>query len=191
MSWVVHLPHFLDEDGLPAPGRPGRLAAHFGRIAKAASAGVENLPFASTVPCRMRPGHKPCPGPLIVMHRSDGTIEWQCARCSYDGFLTGWQGTVWDFSDMADVDVDDAVITLVSEEEHRLLYDMVATSRDTAVVIAGAVRTPIGIEISASPRQLELLAGDVAFCANHERNRAKQGRLLALFDRLTVAAGGL
>jgi hypothetical protein len=98
MAWVTDFTHFLDESGGPhrgiaAPAR--RLGEYFGAIVAAATSDSDVAP---QIPCRRRPGRRPCPG--VIAHRilTDTSIHWACPHCSDNGFISNWQGTAWDNS---------------------------------------------------------------------------------------------
>jgi len=94
-TWITKLEHYLDEDGefpadLPGPARA--LATFFARIVESATADV-----ATTVPCRRRPGRKPCGGEILeVLDTERLEIDWHCPKCGDNGRLSGWAGTKWD-----------------------------------------------------------------------------------------------
>jgi hypothetical protein len=47
--------------------------------------------------CRRRPGRKPCPGEIETDFEPDtDTIVWWCPVCGENGYITNWQGTLWD-----------------------------------------------------------------------------------------------
>ncbi len=53
----------------------------------------------SPIPCRCRPGRRPCPGfILIARHPRHSEIEWRCSECEFNGVITHWEGSSSDFS---------------------------------------------------------------------------------------------
>lgn len=105
-AWITHLPHFLDVTGnilenIPLPAR---------RLAKSVCAFVayatsfegednEELPQ-----CFVAIKKKRCKGkalPLLTM--VDDNIGWRCNTCESYGIISGWQGTLWDLSERADI----------------------------------------------------------------------------------------
>jgi hypothetical protein len=100
-TWMTHLPHFLNEEGnlpddLPAPAR--RLAhtlCKFVTYATNFDGEGDELPQCFVVSKRKR-----CQGivtPLISLE--DDNIAWHCSACGSHGFISGWQGTLWDLSE--------------------------------------------------------------------------------------------
>ncbi len=94
--YVSDLQHFL---GMPddAPGPARRMAEHLIHIVQAATAGNGGHPWVSALPCRRRPGRRPCAGHLVLL-RSDRppSIHWWCNQCGDEGFVSGWEGSVFD-----------------------------------------------------------------------------------------------
>lgn len=90
---VSDLNHFLDlPDGVPGPAR--RLAQLFANIAWAATAGGTGDPWMSALPCRRRPGRRPCPG--ADHHRAArtaGTDPVWCSVCADEGVISNWERT--------------------------------------------------------------------------------------------------
>ena len=103
--WVTHLPHFLDEAGnliedLPAPARRLAMAlCKFITYATNFDGEDDELPQCFIVTKR-----KQCQGmvmPLISLE--DDNIVWHCPMCNCHGFISGWQGTLWDLSEMREL----------------------------------------------------------------------------------------
>jgi hypothetical protein len=79
--FVSDLRHFLDmPEDVPVPAR--RIAEHLTLIVRAATAGEGGQPWVSALPCRRRPGRRPCPGHFALL-RADvpPSIEWRCTAC--------------------------------------------------------------------------------------------------------------
>lgn len=98
-SYVVHLPHYLDDkgnlpDGLPAPA--ATLALFFGSIVAWVSSGGGDL---TNVVCRRSRARPPCRAEVYARLEPDDQIAWRCAGCGEDGTISGWQGTRWDRSE--------------------------------------------------------------------------------------------
>ncbi len=73
---------------------------YLGAIVQAGTAWpYPGLTMPSAVPCRRRPGHRPCPGRLRIV-RTDvpRRIIWGCPECSDHGAIANWRGTRWDVS---------------------------------------------------------------------------------------------
>ena len=96
-SRVTDLRHFIGPDGdiAPLPGR--RLAQHLCRIVSAVSGEASEELRDTSIPCRRRPGRKPCPGRVQAgFEVASGAIRWLCPSCGDNGWISGWQGSRWD-----------------------------------------------------------------------------------------------
>jgi len=97
-TWVTNMQHFLDEDGTIGPklGPARNLAEYIGLIVTSVTVQMEGLSFPP-VPCRRRPGHKPCIGEVdAFLDWETGEIIWLCPECLDNGIVSGWKGTLWD-----------------------------------------------------------------------------------------------
>jgi hypothetical protein len=98
-TWITNMTDYLDTDGriVEMPRRAERLAAHLGAIVVAISTEAPEALMATDVPCRRRPGRRPCPGSIQGFIASDDRrIHWICADCGDNGAISGWEGTPWD-----------------------------------------------------------------------------------------------
>jgi hypothetical protein len=94
-TWITHMADFLDERGQLPSGLPGParlLAEHLGAIV----ASVTSHRSKPSVRCRRRPGHTRCSGEVDAALERDGVIRWACPACGDNGYIRGWQGTLWD-----------------------------------------------------------------------------------------------
>jgi hypothetical protein len=98
-AWITDLRHFLNEEGsleeMPKPAF--KLASHLGRIVKAVTTRKRHG-LTTGVRCRRRPGYKACPGDIIAFIDEHGSISWSCPICKDNGVISGWRGTMWDWS---------------------------------------------------------------------------------------------
>lgn len=189
--FVSDLRHFLDmPDDAPGPAR--RMAEHLRLLVQAATAGDAGVVWVTALPCRRRPGRRPCPGHLAV-RRTDipATVEWQCSSCGDEGVISGWSRSLYDLrfagdhaavGDLMHVPVSDEVIAML---RGILLLD---TASERAVFRARAAAD--GAVLSLSADDLEELVGYVAAEANHEEDRRRQKRLDAAFAVLSEALAG-
>jgi hypothetical protein len=92
---VTDLSHFLTKEGAiaPMPVQARRLAEFLGNVVAAAT-----TPNADPhrVQCWRRPGRKPCPGAIETDFEEDDRIVWWCPVCGENGYISHWQGTLWD-----------------------------------------------------------------------------------------------
>lgn len=98
MTDFCHLPD-VDSEEIEA-GRS--LAAFLARIVMVASLEGPNARVRSPIRCRCRPGHRACPGViLITRHARYPEVEWRCSECDFNGVITHWQGSPADQSERA------------------------------------------------------------------------------------------
>lgn len=98
VTLIVDIRHWLDKHG-SLPAGPPRLRRNALRIATLIEYGgpLQQLEGRETmVPCKQRPGRKPCPGLMWVMKRTDDRIEVFCMLCrATEAVISGWQDTEW------------------------------------------------------------------------------------------------
>jgi hypothetical protein len=185
--YVTDLRHFegieLDPE---APGPALRLAQHLRRVVRAATAMGGSGPRTTALSCRRRPGHRPCPGHLVVArHEGRYGIRWQCESCDDDGVIDGWQGSLDDLSVLGPRKAVGLYITvIVSEDSYRLLLDGPVLDQACERVLYAAQPRPNGVALTGSEGDLEELMGVVAFEANHARTRDRQRRWDAVYSVL-------
>jgi hypothetical protein len=96
-TWIVDLRHYLDPSGAFAnmPTRARLLAEYFASIVVDATANLDDEP---SVRCRRRPGRRRCTGIIMSYPSADELerIHWHCPICNDNGFISGWQNTLWD-----------------------------------------------------------------------------------------------
>ena len=75
------------------------LANYFGRIVKAVTSRNRKT-LVTGVKCRRRPQRRPCPGEIVafVDEQRASAIAWFCPVCKDNGLISGWKGTIWDWS---------------------------------------------------------------------------------------------
>jgi hypothetical protein len=97
---VTNIRHFLDECGaipedIPSPAL--NLALYLGSIIAWVTDHLPDNKLQTNVPCRKKPGRIiRCLGEIEAKLRADFVIEWYCPFCGDNGFISGWQGTLWD-----------------------------------------------------------------------------------------------
>ena len=175
--FVADLRHFLDmPEDVPGPAR--RMAEHLTLIVRAATAGEGGQPWVSALPCRRRPGRRPCPGHFALL-RADvpPSIEWRCIACGDNGVIRGWEGSVFDLRPRRPELVSIPSIRMVVPPE------VAATLRDLRLVDTAGERLAFrarlaedahGAVLAAAEDDLEELLGYVAAEANHEKDRRRQ-----------------
>ncbi len=100
-TYVTDFRHFLGSDGelppdLPTPAR--NLALHVGSIiAWMTSREVSECEWTN-VPCRRSPGRRRCSADILAEFESTPVfgISWSCPACGDNGFVYGWEDSLWD-----------------------------------------------------------------------------------------------
>ncbi len=168
------------------PGPARRVAGHLYGIVRAATAGDAGVGWMSALSCRRRPGHRRCPGWLVVSRPDPpGAIRWRCSHCGDRGLVTGWEGTPFDLRRSG--------LTLTRPVvEVPLTVEVAATLRGLRLLDAECERLVYRIRVRegqpilfASEDELEELGGYVAAEANHEPNRRRQRALDGALDVLS------
>ena len=96
-TWIVDMRHYLNASGAIAdmPSRARLLAEYFASIVVDATCNVDDPP---SVRCCRRPGRRRCPGMVMSYPAADDLdrIVWYCPLCNDNGYISGWQNTLWD-----------------------------------------------------------------------------------------------
>ena len=103
-SWITDITHYLDDSGniVPDYGSVFRFAEYLVSIISLITHPAP-VPVSFDVPCRRRPNRKPCNGFIEGVADPDtDAIVWWCPECGDHGFISNWQGTIWDLSDAGD-----------------------------------------------------------------------------------------
>lgn len=100
-TYITDITHYLDEEGeIAIEFCAGlRFAEYLISIISMISH-PQPVPEEFKVRCRCRPMRKLCKG--TIMGGTDpntGVIIWWCPECHENGFISNWQGTIWDLSD--------------------------------------------------------------------------------------------
>ena len=187
LVFVADLRHFLDmPEDVPVPAR--RMAEHLTLIVRAATAGQGGQPWVSALPCRRRPGRRPCPG-HFALYRADvpPSIEWRCTACGDDGVIRGWEGSVFDLRPRRPELVSiPSLRMVVPAEVAATLRDirLVDTVGERLIFRARVVDDNHSAVLAGGEDDLEELLGYVAAEANHEKDRRRQKRLDQAFEAL-------
>lgn len=186
---VSDLNHFLDLPDVHGPAR--RLGQHFGNIVRAATAAHRvGDRWTSALPCRRRPGRRPCPGRITIAVRQPPVpISWCCSACDDEGVISNWENSPYDLRRQRLTAVNHTVHeVVVTDEVAAALRELVLLDPDRERLVFGMGAHRHGAALHASDDDLEELIGSVAAEANHESNRSRQRRLAATYDALDVAA---
>lgn len=186
--FVSDLRHFLDlPDDAPGPAR--KMAEQLGDVVRAATAAEAGTAWVSALPCRRRPGRRPCPGRIIVFRPDPpARIEWRCTCCGDEGVISGWEGTYCDVRAPRPRRHDGSVAeVVVSDEVAAALRDLRLLDAECERLVFRARAADHGVVLTADDEELEELIGFVAAEANHEPNRRRQQRLDRAFAMLSEA----
>lgn len=185
--FVSDLRHFLDmPEDVPGPAR--RMAEHLTLLVRAATAGDAGQAWVTALPCRRRPGRRPCVGYLAVF-RSDvpPAIEWRCDACGDDGIISGWERSPFDLRPRRPEPLSEPGMAVSIPPE------VAATLRDLRLVdpagerlVFRARHSDDGIVLAGGPDDFDELVGFVAAEANHEPERRRQKRLDQAFEVLSA-----
>lgn len=91
--YITDARHFLDDKGAIAPLRgPAKAMAEFHAevIAYATDFEESGVAAPTCIKCRK--------SPTEAIITPDEAIVWSCIRCSAEGRISHWQGTLWDLS---------------------------------------------------------------------------------------------
>jgi len=99
-TWITNMRHYLDEQGqLPMlPGPAMNIALYLGSIVEWLTSHPKSERLCRTnVRCRRSPGRVRCIGPIEADFEENGeVIGWRCPFCGDNGYIRGWEGTLWD-----------------------------------------------------------------------------------------------
>jgi hypothetical protein len=99
-TWVTDMRHYLDQEGdwpsgISVPAL--KLARFLGSIVEWVTSHAADPEELTNVPCRRTPGRRPCLGDIFArLEEADATIRWECPLCGDNGYISGWQETLWD-----------------------------------------------------------------------------------------------
>jgi hypothetical protein len=99
-TWVTDMRHYLDEEGLLPETLPGpalSIALFLGSIVGWVTSHPEGTYEETNVPCRRTPGRRRCLGDIFArVDAAQAAITWECPICGDNGYIRGWEGTLWD-----------------------------------------------------------------------------------------------
>jgi hypothetical protein len=187
--YVTDLSHYDGIDGDPAaPAAAARFADHLRMIGSSATARAAGSAHETALRCRRRPGHRPCPGHLVVQ-RVDvpAEITWHCPSCGENGVITGWAGSPWDLSRLEEAGDGPVVTARVSEDDYRRLLSTYTLDRDCQLILYRARMVSGAVELAASSPDMENLIEFIAAEANHADSRKRQRELDSIYQVLDAA----
>jgi hypothetical protein len=187
---VADLHHYLDlSDDVPVPAR--RLAEHLSSIVRAATAGDAGMAWMSSLPCRRRPGNRPCPGRTILLRpEPPAPIHWKCSSCDDEGVISNWSDSPYDLRRRTLTLAGPLNQIVITDEVASALRDLRLLDADSERVVFAMRADGERIVLTATDDELDELIGYVAAEANHETTRRRQKRLDGAFDTLSNADAG-
>ncbi|OQX37076.1 MAG: hypothetical protein B0D91_07670 [Oceanospirillales bacterium LUC14_002_19_P2] len=98
MSYVTDLRHLPEDPAqIQALPEPARLMTVFITSIVAELSQELSLPIINTdVKCKSRNTTSQCSGCIDGWVNPEGVLVWACDRCADNGFISNWEGTIWD-----------------------------------------------------------------------------------------------
>ncbi len=169
---------------LDLPPRARRFTVFLGGIIQAATVRPSRQEVRTALPCRRRPGRRPCSGELVVRRQEvPDEIEWRCPTCGEGGIIRRPRHTAWDLSPPYDPGPEPVELTLTSDLCSVLLHAW-ELDTDAGRLVYAANRTDASVVIAISVPDFEHLADQVVMAAGLERRPARRRRLDEISDRL-------
>ncbi len=184
---VADLNHFLDlPDDVPGPAR--RLAAQLGNMVRAATAGDAGTAWVSALPCRRRPGNRPCRGRMIVLRPLEppAAIRWRCSMCSDEGLISCWEDSPFDLRRRRLAVVCPVTEVVTSDDVARALRELRELDTRRARVVFSMRAEGERLLMTATDDDFDELVALVAAESKQETNRQRRHRLDAALDALST-----
>ena len=181
---VADLHHYLDlSRDIPVP--TSGLAEHLNSIVRSATAGDAGMAWMSSLPCRRRPGNRPCPGRTILVRPEPPVpIHWKCSSC---GVISNWSDSPYDLRRRTLTLAGPLNQIVITDEVASALRDLRLLDADSERVVFAMRADGERIILTATDDERYELIGYVAAEANHGTTRRRQKRLDAAFDTLSNA----
>jgi len=105
--WYINIQHWLDETKTgPATPRLKSKVKKITEIITYLTSEMTGIHVDTPPMCWRRPGRRPCPGLLDVSFDPEtGQIVWFCDECGDEGAISGWEGLIWDMTDVYTNDI--------------------------------------------------------------------------------------
>jgi hypothetical protein len=165
-----------------------KLAEHLRGVIRAATSIPSGYELDSALPCRRRPGRRPCPGWIKVVRQDvPPHIYWDCSSCDDSGVIHGWEGSPYDLRPPRPLHEHALIAIELTAEEHAELRRLQLLDADSERLVWGTYRKNDRLLLFGTPDDVDNLAGFVAFEANHLTDRRRQRRLDAVLRKLEAA----
>jgi len=165
------------------------MAEYIGEVISAATASPKGQWKHSAVRCRRKPGHRKCPGRILVCERGNGDIEWECPSCGALGVIRNWQGSWDDLSEMRVEGEQPSFEIVLSEKEHEEVKKCLNKDPESDIIIYGAAHTKEGIVLRATGEDMQDFTDILKFYANHEENSKRRRIVDQVLNRLEALLG--
>ena len=151
-------------------GPARRMADFIGDIVCAATVSPRGKRKHSAIRCTRRPGHRTCPGRIIVCEQVNGDIEWECSSCDYKGVIRGWQGGWNDLGDFRDSGEPPFFELVLTEQQYDELKKRLAMDLECDDIIYRATYSKEGVVLRACSADMKALATCLAFKIREKGN---------------------
>ncbi|MGH2718650.1 MAG: hypothetical protein ACRDJU_08740, partial [Actinomycetota bacterium] len=192
LMYVTDMTHFAGVDELLEErfAVVRRFGHYLGHIVGAGTANAAGPTIHTALPCRRRPGHRPCPGRLLVRRsEAPAQIDWACPDCGDEGMIYNFEGSVWDLSPVQDA--EEVWTVILEPRPYGLLLGLNTLGIDSQRIVHAARTTSMGPALLATTEDLDALSGSVAAEASHEPKRPRRRDLdeLSLLLAAATSAG--
>jgi hypothetical protein len=159
------------------------------QVVSSATACPQGREKPSAIPCWKKPGHRKCPGRIIVSEEKTGEIEWKCPSCRVFGTITGWQGG---WADLSDLRMDDGKFHFeieLSVPDYDRLQKYLSIEPEADLVIYSAIYSQGNVILRASDFDLKVFADILSFDAVLESKASDSLLLSRVLKGIKVALG--
>jgi hypothetical protein len=164
------------------------MAEFIGDVVSAATVSPKGNYKQSAIRCTRRPGHRKCPGRIIVCEKNNGDIEWECSSCDYKGTIRGWQGGWSDLSDFRDSSEPPYFELVLTERQYDELKICFKTDIDCDEIIYSATPSKEGIVLRADYIDMKSFANSLIFKLK-ERGDYKRKILMQILNGVRTVLG--
>jgi hypothetical protein len=179
--------HFDDADPEVHPSA-WKLAEHLRGVIRAATSIPSGYALNSALPCRLRPGRRPCRGWIKVVRQDvPPHIYWDCSACDDSGVIHGWEASPYDLRPPRPLHEQALIVIDVTAEEHAELRRLQLLDADSERLVWGTYRENDRLVLFGTADDVDNLVGYVAFESNHLTDRRRQRRLDAVLRKLEAA----
>ena len=168
-----------DSPDIPVPAP--RLTDYLGAMIEVASVGPVGEVLRTPIPCRRRPGRRPCPGRIeLRVAEVPEQIDWECPACGEGGTIHHWKVSTWNLSAASTPPgpVPADVRLQLSEPAYQALRALRPLLSPCALRALAGARLDAGrVTIATGRDDLDELADHVAAEANHAANVRRRRQL--------------